>query len=159
MGNAQPHPPTGSARLTVSPATQCDMGLCLTSRKEITDRSDPERLRQPLCAWDFLQLAGQGCPVMTSLAFLMPGKSPLWKHGICGKTAWSGIHPAGQGLTRSSCERRVNLYHEWGTAKVHGNMELRTLTRPHLTIMGFPSSDRALGFIIPCYLTCDRINK
>ena len=45
-----------------------------------------------------------------------------------------------QGFTLSSHERRVNLYIELGTAKAHGNVELHTLARAHLTIMGSPLS-------------------
>lgn len=118
------------------------------------ERSDTERLCQ-----DFLQPAGQGGHLMTPLAFLMPGNSLLSKHGIYRKISRSGIHSAGQGLTLSSCERQVILCDELGTVKAHRNVELCTLTRAHLTIMGCPASNRASGFIRPCHPTYDCINK
>lgn len=139
MGNTLPHPSTASAGLTVFPATQCDTGLWPTSQRGIMERSDTERLCQ-----DLLQSAGQDGHITTSLAFLMPGKSLLWKREICRKISWSGIHPAGQGLTLSSRERQVILCNELGTVKAHRNVELCTLTRAHLTIMGCPASDRVL---------------
>lgn len=46
----------------------------------------------------------------------------------------------------------MNLYHELGSVKLHGNVELRTLTRAHLTVVGSPSWDKAFGFITPCLL-------
>lgn len=46
----------------------------------------------------------------------------------------------------------MNLYHELGSVKVHGNTDLHTLTRAHLTIVGSPSWDKALGFRTPCLL-------
>lgn len=86
MGNTLPHPLTASAGLTVSPATQCDTGLWPTSQREIMERSDTERLCQ-----DLLQSAGQGGHITTSLAFLMPGKSLLWKRGYVEKYLGQGF--------------------------------------------------------------------
>lgn len=100
MCNAQPHPPTGSAGLIVSPATQCDMGLWLASQKEIIERFHSERLCQPLCAWDFLQAAGQGGHIVDFSGIPDARKESagetwdMWKSSLVRDSpSWLGTHP------------------------------------------------------------------
>lgn len=137
------------------PATQCHMGC---DPQEVMERFDSESPGQPLWAWHFLQSAEQGCSAALSLMFLMSAITLLYKHRISGKPAWSGIHSAGLELSLSSHERQMNLYHELGSVKVHGNVELHTLTRAHLTIVG-SIMQKGIGFYNSLSLTSYCINS